>query len=217
MRHGIWIESTLHRERHGHQLGPSAQRNGNQPPDVSKRKLLGHVSLPSLSSGAAARCNEGKPEGTGDSSSAADADRKQHPTEGERAKASSSRKRGNGSSAVAEAKGGEEAGSRDVGDGDEKGAGRGLTSLGDLPSLGRKMVSPRAVSPLVERKQQGVAKRGIWFESSAASFSVARIPVECAGLVNLATPGADQSSDNEVQNKVVQPSTLRCVGVEQPG
>lgn len=55
---------------------------------------------------------------------------------------SSSRTRGGCSSAVAEAKGGQEA---DSGNGDEKGAGRGLTSLGDLPSLGKKMVSQRVV------------------------------------------------------------------------
>ena len=125
-------------------------KKSRHPPHLSKRPLLGLVFSPSLSTGAAARSNEGKPESTGDPSSAADADHKQHPSEGERAKeASSSRKRGGGSSAVAEAKRAEEDGSGDVRDSDEKGAGRGLASLGDLPSLGRKMVSPRAVSPLV--------------------------------------------------------------------
>eukprot|EP00752_Nemacystus_decipiens_P008440 g7544.t1 len=86
---------------------------------------------------AAARRDEGEPEGTGDSSSAVDVDHKQHPAEGERKKRA----------LVAEAKGAEEAGSGDLGDGDEKGAGRGLAYLGDLPSLGKKM-DPAALKDL---------------------------------------------------------------------
>lgn len=108
---------------------------------ISKLVLLRNTRrLPALSTGAASGCNEEKTE-AGDSSSAANGDRKRHPTEREKMKASSSRKRGDGSSAVAEAKGGQGAVSGDVRDGDKKGAERGLALLGDLPSLGRKMVS----------------------------------------------------------------------------
>lgn len=103
--------------------------------------LRSPMSSPALPTDAAARCSEGKPEGTSDLRSAANADRTQHPTEREKVNGSSSRKRDGGSCAVAESKGGEEALAGNGGDGDERGAGRGLASLGDLPSLGRKMVS----------------------------------------------------------------------------
>lgn len=51
---------------------------------------------------------------------------------------------------MAQAKGEQQAVHGDGGDGDEKGVGRGLASLGDLPSLGRKLVSQRAVSTRVD-------------------------------------------------------------------
>lgn len=103
-------------------------------------------SQPLLPPGANGRCNEEKPQSAGDSSSAADADGKQHPTDRENEKYSSARTRGGFNSDVAEAKGGQRTVSGDGGDGDEKGAGGELALLGDLPSLGRKMVSQRVGS-----------------------------------------------------------------------
>lgn len=113
--------------------------------------------LLALSTGAAATRNDTKPEDTGHPRSATDTGSKQHATERERVKGASSRKRDGGRSAVAEAKGAQEAASGDGEEGDEKGAGRGLASLGDLPSLGRKMVSPRVVSTWTSMKCQSGA------------------------------------------------------------
>lgn len=141
---GIRTGQSLRHERYWNQLRPSGRSDRNQPFMHQSLSCWG-MPFPALSIGAANRCSEGKPEGTGSPSSAAEAGRKQHLTETETVEGSSFRKPGGCSSAVAEAKGAQGTVSGDGGGDDEKGAGPGLASLGDLPSLGKKMVSQRGL------------------------------------------------------------------------
>ncbi len=114
-----------------------------------------HPGTTSLSLDLSARigsgCNERKPSGADDDpNSTLQGDRKSEQQPTDRGEGDSSSRKpggGGGGSSAAQAKGGQEEASRNGGNGETKGAGRGLTSLGDLPSLGKKkLVSVEARS-----------------------------------------------------------------------
>lgn len=91
-------------------------------------------------------CNERKPSGAGDdpnSTLQGDCKPEEQPMDRGEGDSSSRKPGGGGGSSVAEAKGGQEEASRGGTNGETKGAGRGLTSLGDLPSLGKKKLVSR--------------------------------------------------------------------------